>query len=158
MLAKALASAVFLASYAITAVSAIDPISVVGTKFFYKNGTQYYIKGTLENYPQLKCTDRLVGIAYQLTEDDPLIDTEQCTRDAALMKTLTANAIRVYHVDPNGDHDGCMSAFADQGIYLLLDLDTFDTQMNPVSFPPPPFYIYRANQPSARHHLEPDSS
>lgn len=51
------------------------------------------------------------------------------------MKTLTANAIRVYHVDPTADHDGCMSAFADQGIYLLLDLDTFDTQIDPVSFP-----------------------
>jgi 1,3-beta-glucanosyltransferase GAS1 len=46
MFAKALASAVLLASYAITAINAIDPISVVGTKFFYKNGTQYYIKGT----------------------------------------------------------------------------------------------------------------
>jgi hypothetical protein len=54
------------------------------------------------------------------------------------MKTLTANAIRVYHVDPTADHDGCMSAFADQGIYLLLDLDTFDTQIDPVSFPMPP--------------------
>ena len=46
MFAKALASAVLLASYAITAINAVDPISVVGTKFFYKNGTQYYMKGT----------------------------------------------------------------------------------------------------------------
>jgi hypothetical protein len=46
MLAKALASAALLACYATTAVSAADPISVVGSKFFYKNGTQYYIKGT----------------------------------------------------------------------------------------------------------------
>jgi hypothetical protein len=49
------------------------------------------------------------------------------------MQSLTANAIRVYHVDPNGDHTGCMSAFADAGIYVLLDLDTFDTQIDPVS-------------------------
>jgi hypothetical protein len=49
------------------------------------------------------------------------------------MSSLTTNAIRVYHADPNGDHDGCMAAFADAGIYLLLDLDTFDTQINPVS-------------------------
>jgi hypothetical protein len=45
MLAQALASVVLLASYAITAINAIDPISAVGSKFFYKNGTQYYIKG-----------------------------------------------------------------------------------------------------------------
>ena len=48
------------------------------------------------------------------------------------MQNLTANAIRVYHVSADGDHDGCMSAFADAGIYLLLDLDTFDTQIDPV--------------------------
>jgi hypothetical protein len=68
-----------------------------------------------------------------LTEQDPLTDAAQCKRDAALMSSLTTNAIRVYHADPNGDHDGCMAAFADAGIYLLLDLDTFDTQINPVS-------------------------
>ncbi len=74
-----------------------------------------------------------VGIAYQLTPEDPLIDTEQCQRDASLMATLGANAIRVYHVDPAGDHSGCMSAFADAGIYLLVDLDTFETDIDPVN-------------------------
>lgn len=29
-----------------TAVGAISPISAVGSKFFYENGTQFYIKGT----------------------------------------------------------------------------------------------------------------
>lgn len=43
------------------------------------------------------------------------------------MKTLGANSIRVYHVDPRADHDGCMKTFADAGIYIWLDLDTFDT-------------------------------
>ena len=49
------------------------------------------------------------------------------------MKTLGANSIRIYHVDAKGDHDGCMSAFADAGIYTLIDLDTFDTYILPVS-------------------------
>lgn len=75
----------------------------------------------------------ITGVAYQLTEADPLVDTEQCTRDANMMKTLGANAIRVYHVDPAQDHSGCMSAFATAGIYLFLDLDTFNTQIGPVS-------------------------
>lgn len=48
------------------------------------------------------------------------------------MQKLGANAIRVYHVDPTGDHSGCMSAFAEAGIYLFVDLDTFDTQINQV--------------------------
>ena len=49
------------------------------------------------------------------------------------MKDLNANAIRVYHVDPTADHSGCMTAFADVGIYLFVDLDTFDTQFEQVS-------------------------
>ena len=49
------------------------------------------------------------------------------------MQELGANSIRVYHVDAKSDHDGCMSAFADAGIYTLIDLDTFDTYILPVS-------------------------
>lgn len=47
------------------------------------------------------------------------------------MKTLGANAIRVYHVDPSADHDACMTAFSNAGIYVFLDLDTFDTYILP---------------------------
>lgn len=43
------------------------------------------------------------------------------------MKHLGANSIRVYHVDPQAKHDDCMKTFADAGIYIWLDLDTFDT-------------------------------
>lgn len=43
------------------------------------------------------------------------------------MKTLGANAIRVYHVDPKAKHDDCMKTFADAGVYIWLDLDTFDS-------------------------------
>lgn len=45
------------------------------------------------------------------------------------MASIGTNSIRVYHVDPTADHDGCMSAFASKGIYVWLDLDTFTTQI-----------------------------
>lgn len=45
------------------------------------------------------------------------------------MEELGTNSIRVYHVDPDADHKGCMSTFADAGIYLWVDLDTFNTQI-----------------------------
>lgn len=48
------------------------------------------------------------------------------------MSDLGANTIRVYHVNATGDHDGCMKAFDDAGIYVLADLDTFDTYILPV--------------------------
>jgi len=43
------------------------------------------------------------------------------------MKTLGANSIRVYHVDPTADHSECMNTFANAGIYAWIDLDTFST-------------------------------
>jgi hypothetical protein len=97
----------------LTAVHAIPTISAKGSKFFTSDGNQFYVK----------------GIAYQLVPDDPLIDATQCALDASLMKTIGTNSIRVYHVDPNADPPDCMKAFADAGIYLWLDLDTFDTQI-----------------------------
>ncbi|KAG9256408.1 glycoside hydrolase family 72 protein [Emericellopsis atlantica] len=95
--------------------SAIDPIEVKGNKFFRKDGSQFFLK----------------GVSYQLRPEDPLIDTDQCRRDAELMQKLGTNALRVYHVDDDADHDGCMKAFADAGIYLLIGLDTFDTYITP---------------------------
>ncbi|KAF2742378.1 glycoside hydrolase family 72 protein [Sporormia fimetaria CBS 119925] len=94
-------------------VSAIPTISVKGSKFFTSEGDQFYVR----------------GIAYQLVPDDPLIDETQCSLDAKLMQTLGTNSIRVYHVDPEANHDSCMKAFEDAGIYVWLDLDTFNTQI-----------------------------
>ena len=99
------------------AAHALSTIKAVGNKFFDDKGNQFFMK----------------GIAYQLTEDDPLVDTEQCSRDAELMKTLGTNAIRIYHVDSKANHDGCMKVFADAGIYTLIDLDTFNSYILPVS-------------------------
>jgi hypothetical protein len=51
------------------------------------------------------------------------------------MKTLGANAIRVYHVDSKADHSGCMGEFAKAGIYAMIDMDTFSTYILPVRDP-----------------------
>lgn len=91
--------------------ASVSTISAVGNKFFAEDGSQFFIK----------------GIAYQLSEDDPLVDGDQCARDVELMQTLGVNTIRVYHVDATANHDSCMTAFADAGIYTLIDLDTFTT-------------------------------
>jgi hypothetical protein len=49
--------------------------------------------------------------------------------DAEAMATLGTNSIRVYHVNPYANHDGCMKVFSDNGIYVWLDLDTFNTSI-----------------------------
>ncbi len=76
-----------------------------------------------------------VGVAYQLVEDDPLVNKTQCQLDASLMKQLGANSIRVYHVDPSGDHSGCMNAFAQNNIYVWVDMDSFKTYIQLVREP-----------------------
>ncbi|KAI7641366.1 glycoside hydrolase family 72 protein, partial [Hortaea werneckii] len=101
---------VSLLAFATQAIS-VPTIAAKGSKLFLDNGEQFFVK----------------GIAYQRTEDDPLATPEQCKLDASLMQTLGTNSIRVYHVDPDANHDGCMQAFADAGIYAWIDLDTFDT-------------------------------
>jgi hypothetical protein len=135
MFSKTLARTGLIAGLAINAVNAIPTISAVGTKFFDSDGKQFYIKGTSTASLRKTIANHSIGIAYQLTVADPLIDSEQCQRDASLMKTLGANVIRVYHVDPTGDHSGCMSALANAGIYLMVDLDTFTTAIPGVSYP-----------------------
>jgi hypothetical protein len=45
MFSKILATAGLLASFAVSVVNAVPTIEAVGAKFFYSNGTQYYIKG-----------------------------------------------------------------------------------------------------------------
>ncbi|KAJ4518998.1 hypothetical protein HRR86_003306 [Exophiala dermatitidis] len=92
-------------------INAIPTISAVGSKFFTSDGNQFFIK----------------GVAYQLIEDDPLVNATQCKLDATVMQQLGANAIRVYHVDPSADHQGCMNAFAAVGIYVFVDMDSFKT-------------------------------
>ncbi|KAI1616087.1 Glucanosyltransferase-domain-containing protein [Exophiala viscosa] len=99
--------------------NAIPTISTVGSKFFTSDGNQFFIK----------------GVAYQLVEDDPLANPTQCQLDAALMKTLGANSIRVYHVDASADHSGCMNAFADNGIYVWVDMDSFKTYIQLAGVP-----------------------
>lgn len=122
----------------IASANAIATISTKGSKFFTSDGDQWYIKGSLshpEHHTTLLLTRAYTGVAYQLTVDDPLSNATQCALDVALMETLGANAIRVYHVDPTADHTGCMSSLADAGIYLFLDLDTFTTAIESVQKP-----------------------
>lgn len=126
MFTRTIAIATALVAATVQPVSAVATISAVGSKFFTSDGKQWFVK----------------GIAYQLTQADPLIDTDQCELDATLMQELGANSIRVYHVDPTANHDGCMKAFSDAGIYLFLDLDTFNTAIPP----DPPYW----NQTQAR--------
>jgi 1,3-beta-glucanosyltransferase GAS1 len=82
------------------------------------------------------------GVAYQqeinsnttqsksVDYTDPLADTKSCKRDIEYLKKLNTNTIRVYAIDPTEDHDECMKALADAGIYVVADLSEPGTSIN----------------------------
>lgn len=89
----------------------VTPVTVKGNAFF-KGDDRFYIRG-LDYQP---------GGSSELA--DPIADTDGCKRDLPKFKELGINTIRVYSVDNSKNHDECMNALADAGIYLVLDVNT----------------------------------
>lgn len=57
-------------------------------------------------------------------QTDPLSDPNTCARDVYLFQQLGINTVRVYSVNPDLNHDECMTMLANAGIYLVLDVNS----------------------------------
>jgi hypothetical protein len=79
---------------------------------FFQGTSRFYIRGV----------DYQPGGSSKLV--DPIADESTCTRDITEFKKLGINTVRIYTVDNTANHDACMSALADAGIYLVLDVNT----------------------------------
>ncbi|KAK4238551.1 glycoside hydrolase [Achaetomium macrosporum] len=86
----------------------LEPITVTGNAFF-KGKERFYIRG-IDYQPG--------GASANI---DPLADTKVCMPDIEKFKKLGINVIRVYSTDNSMDHDECMNALAEAGIYVVLD-------------------------------------
>jgi 1,3-beta-glucanosyltransferase GAS5 len=95
----------------ITADSLIITAFWAGKQRFYVRGIDYQPDGSSGN-------------------NDPLADTETCTRDIKRFSDLGVNAIRVYSVDNSKDHTQCMQQLNDAGIYLVLDVNNPNYSIN----------------------------
>ncbi|KAE8379798.1 Glucanosyltransferase-domain-containing protein [Aspergillus bertholletiae] len=113
------ASAV-LAAPSIKARDDVTAITVKGNAFF-KGDERFYMRGV----------DYQPGGSSNLA--DPIADAEGCKRDIEKFKDLGLNTIRVYSVDNSQNHDECMNALADAGIYLVLDVNTPKYSLNRAS-------------------------
>jgi len=117
-------SAAVLSFAALSAATALKPrasslpaVSVKGNAFFAGND-RFYIRGV----------DYQPGGSSDVA--DPIADAAGCKRDLQYFQQLGLNAIRVYTVDNTADHDECMNALADAGIYLILDVNTPKYSLN----------------------------
>ncbi len=101
-----------------TIAAAIQPLEVRGNHFYNpKTGNEFQI----------------VGVAYQpggsakyskTSGVDVLTDKDVCLRDAALLQMLGVNAIRVYNLNPDLNHDECASIFNAAGMYMMIDVNS----------------------------------
>lgn len=97
-----------------------------GTKFFYQNGTQFFIKGVA--YQQDSAAAGASTNSNKYT--DPLANAANCKRDVPLLKALGTNTIRTYAVDPTANHDECMAMLDAAGIYVISDLSEPSLSIN----------------------------
>ncbi|PNY23091.1 1,3-beta-glucanosyltransferase [Tolypocladium capitatum] len=99
---------------------------VAGSKFFYPNGTQFFLKGVA--YQQ--DTSAAGAASANATFVDPLSDASSCQRDVPLLAELGTNIIRTYAIDPTADHSACMKLLNDAGIYVISDLSQPSVSIN----------------------------
>lgn len=94
-----------------TSTGKLPAVTVKGNAFFAGN-SRFYIRGV--DYQPGGSSDAA----------DPIANVANCKRDVVEFQKLGINTVRVYTVDNTANHDECMSALADAGIYLALDVNT----------------------------------
>ncbi len=111
----------------ISSASALTSLHTYGSKFYDTDGKQFFIKGVAYQ-PSVQNESTTAVI-------DPLANgnIESCRRNVKLLSDIGANVIRVYAIDASQNHDLCMQALADAGIYLFLDLANPATAINRAS-------------------------
>ncbi|TXT13593.1 hypothetical protein VHUM_00960 [Vanrija humicola] len=107
--------------------AALPQITRTGKYLYDPSGTRFYIKGVAYQ-PQgnlaVSTTANEANGGFPEPSDfvDPLSSAANCTRDIPHLKDLGVNTIRVYSVNASLNHDSCMSALDEAGIYVLLDV------------------------------------
>jgi len=117
-------AAALLAAFAtsLLTVQAIPKVTRTGRYLYSDDGSRFYMKGIAyqEQGDVVVTPDNPFGEPSSFT--DPLSIADACRRDLPFLQDLGVNTIRVYSVDSSLNHDDCMKAFSDAGIYTIIDL------------------------------------
>ncbi|KAH7311196.1 Glucanosyltransferase-domain-containing protein [Rhizoctonia solani] len=116
-----------LAACALPLVSALPKIHAKGKYLYDESGNRFYIKGVAyqeagELGPETEANAANGGYPEPTTYIDPLALPTACARDLPYLKQLGVNAVRVYSVNSQLNHDECMAALDGAGIYTIIDL------------------------------------
>ncbi|GAB1319252.1 1,3-beta-glucanosyltransferase [Madurella fahalii] len=95
----------------------LEPITATGNAFF-RGSERFYVRG-IDYQPG--------GSAGNV---DPLADPRVCMPDIERFIRLGINTIRVYSTDNSLNHDECMNALAEAGIYVVLDANNPNYSIN----------------------------
>ncbi|GAB1312919.1 Glycolipid anchored surface protein 4 precursor [Madurella fahalii] len=101
-----------------TLAAAVQPLEVQGNYFINpRTGNRFQVIGVAYQPGGSAGYDPSKGV-------DPLSEADICLRDAALLQVLGVNAIRVYNLNPDLNHDECASIFNAAGMYMILDVNS----------------------------------
>lgn len=109
-------------TFLVCSVRAVPKVSRVGRYLYNADGSRFYIKGIAyqEQGTVVASADNPFGEPSSFI--DPLAQGDACARDIPFLSALGVNSIRVYSVDSSLNHDACMNAFSQAGIYTIIDL------------------------------------
>ncbi|CCH45072.1 putative secreted protein [Wickerhamomyces ciferrii] len=120
---KIIASFLIPALMLFSSTDALIPITVKGKRFIKPNsdastqGEVFFIKGIDYQPGGSSGYDSSSG-------EDALSDPDTCYRDAYAFQQLGINTLRIYSLNPDSNHDECMTIFNNAGIYLILDVNS----------------------------------
>ncbi|KAJ7041537.1 1,3-beta-glucanosyltransferase [Mycena alexandri] len=105
-----------------SSVGALPKVSRVGKYLYTDSGNRFFIKGIGYQTQGIIVPGPDNVYNQPSTFVDNLADSAGCARDLPFLQKLGVNAIRAYSANSSLDHDACMSALSDAGIYVILDL------------------------------------
>ncbi|CDO93048.1 unnamed protein product [Kluyveromyces dobzhanskii CBS 2104] len=106
----------------------VDALLPIHTK-----GDRFILPASPKNDPSDNTVFFVQGIDYQPggsssydsdSDKDALTDESLCARDAFVFQQLGINTIRIYSLNPDLNHDKCMTILNNAGIYVILDVNS----------------------------------